>query len=131
VAQVVTRFIAGAGGVALRGAIGLDPAALRVDDRDRSGGSLIDQAAAAGLEVLTLRHMRPAIAPADDIAGVRELRALFELGRFDVVHTHSSKPVSWVASPPTKPTFRPWCTRFTGSRFTTFNLPSAGRLHCR
>ena len=55
------------------------------------GGSLIDQAAAAGLEVLTLRHMRPNIAPSDDVAGVRELRALFDVGRFDVVHTHSSK----------------------------------------
>ncbi len=91
VAQVVTRFIAGAGGVALRGAIGLDPARFESTIVTAPGGSLIDQAAAAGLEVLTLRHMLPQIAPTDDIAGVRELRALFDVGRFDVVHTHSSK----------------------------------------
>ena len=91
VAQVVTRFIAGAGGVALRGAIGLDPARFESTIVTAPGGSLIDQATAAGLEVLTLRHMRHDIAPTDAIAGVRELRALFELGRFDVVHTHSAK----------------------------------------
>lgn len=91
VAQVVTRFIAGAGGVALRGAMGLDPARFESTIVTAPGGSLIDQAAAAGLEVLTLRHMRHDIAPTDFIAGVRELRALFDLGRFDVVHTHSAK----------------------------------------
>lgn len=91
VAQVVTRFIAGAGGVALRGAIGLDPARFESTIVTAPGGSLIDQATAAGLEVLTLRHMRHDIAPTDAIAGVRELRSLFELGRFDVVHTHSAK----------------------------------------
>jgi glycosyltransferase involved in cell wall biosynthesis len=91
VAQVVTRFIAGAGGVALRGATGLDPARFESTIVTAPGGSLIEQATAAGLEVLTLRHMRPDIAPSDDIAGVRELRALFDLGRFDVVHTHSTK----------------------------------------
>jgi glycosyltransferase involved in cell wall biosynthesis len=91
VAQVVTRFIAGAGGVALRGATGLDPARFESTIVTAPGGSLIDQATAAGLEVLTLRHMRHDIAPTDAIAGVRELRSLFELGRFDVVHTHSAK----------------------------------------
>ena len=91
VAQVVTRFIAGAGGVAMRGAIGLDPARFESTIVTAPGGSLIDQATAAGLEVLTLRHMRHDIAPTDAIAGVRELRSLFELGRFDVVHTHSAK----------------------------------------
>jgi glycosyltransferase involved in cell wall biosynthesis len=91
VAQVVTRFIAGAGGVALRGATGLDPARFESTIVTAPGGSLIEQATAAGLEVLTLRHMRHDIAPTDDIACVRELRSLFDLGRFDVVHTHSAK----------------------------------------
>jgi glycosyltransferase involved in cell wall biosynthesis len=91
VAQVVTRFIAGAGGVALRGAIGLDPARFESTIVTAPGGSLIEQASAADLEVLTLRHMRHDIAPTDALAGVRELRALFDLGRFDVVHTHSAK----------------------------------------
>lgn len=91
VAEVVTRFIAGAGGVALRGATGLDPARFEATIVTAPGGALIEQAAAAGLEVLTLRHMRHEIAATDAIAGVRELRSLFEVGRFDVVHTHSAK----------------------------------------
>lgn len=91
VAQVVTRLIAGAGGVALRGALGLDPERFEAVIVTAPGGPLIQQATAAGIEVLTLRHMRPEIAPGDDVAGVRELRALFEIGAFDIVHTHSAK----------------------------------------
>jgi glycosyltransferase involved in cell wall biosynthesis len=91
VAQVITRFIAGAGGVALRGAMALDPDRFEVVFLTGPGGALAERAAAAGFEVLTLRHMRPELAPADAYAGVREIRSLFEVGRFDVVHTHSTK----------------------------------------
>lgn len=91
VAQVITRFIAGAGGVALRGAMALDPDRFEVVFLTGPGGPLAERAAAAGFEVLTLRHMRPEMAPADAYAGVREIRSLFEVGRFDVVHTHSTK----------------------------------------
>ena len=91
VAQVVTRFIAGAGGVAMRGAEGLDRARFESVILTAAGGPLIERAQAGGIEVLTLRHMRPEIAPQHDVAGIRELRSLFEVGRFDVVHTHSAK----------------------------------------
>jgi glycosyltransferase involved in cell wall biosynthesis len=91
VAQVVTRFIAGTGGVALRGAEGLDRTRFEPVILTAPGGPLIERAQAEGIEVLTLRHMRPEIAPHDDVAGIRELRGLFEVGRFDVVHTHSAK----------------------------------------
>lgn len=91
VAQVVTRFIAGAGGVAMRGAEGLDRSRFELVILTAPGGSLIERVQADGIEVLTLRHMRPEIAPQDDVAGMRELRNLFEVGRFDIVHTHSAK----------------------------------------
>ena len=91
VAQIVTRFIAGAGGVALRGAEGLDPEHYEVVILTAPGGPLVDQARARGFEVLLLRHMQSELAPRDDVAGVRELRALLEVGRFDLVHTHSAK----------------------------------------
>ncbi len=91
VAQVITRFVTGSGGVALRGAMALDPARFEVVFMTGAGGSLSERAAAAGFEVLSLRHMRPELAPADAYAGIREVRSLLEIGRFDVVHTHSSK----------------------------------------
>ncbi len=91
VAHVITRFIAGAGGVALRGASGLDPSRFQSTIITAPGGPLIERAELAGLEVLTLRHMRPDIAPVDDIAGVAELRGLLAVGGFDIVHTHSAK----------------------------------------
>ena len=91
VAQVITRFIAGAGGVALRGAMSLDPERFDVVFLTGPGGPLAERATAAGFEVLTLRHMRPELAPADAYAGLREIHSLLEVGRFDVVHTHSTK----------------------------------------
>ena len=80
VAQVVTRFIAGAGGVALRGAEGLDRARFEPVIITAAGGPLVERARAEGLEVLILRHMRPEVAPRDDIAGIVELRSLLEVG---------------------------------------------------
>ena len=91
VATVITRFIAGGGGVALRGALALDPARFEVVFMSGLGGALAERAAAAGFEVLFLRHMRPELAPGDAYAGIREIRSLLEVGGFDVVHTHSSK----------------------------------------
>lgn len=91
VAHVVTRLIAGAGGVALRGALALDGRRFESVILTAPGGPLVEQASAAGLEVVTLRSMRHDIAPAGDVAGVRELRCFFEIGCFDVVHTHSAK----------------------------------------
>ena len=91
VAQVVTRFMAGAGGVALRGAQALDPAGYEVVFVTGSGGRLIGQAGEAGFEVIVLPALRSEIAPADDRRALTGLRACLGAGGFDVVHTHSSK----------------------------------------
>jgi glycosyltransferase involved in cell wall biosynthesis len=91
VAQVITRFIAGAGGVALRGALALDPETYSVTILTASGGPLIAEAEGAGFEVVRLAHMRPEISPREDARALGELMAELRRGRFDVVHTHSSK----------------------------------------
>lgn len=91
VGQVVTRFIAGAGGVALRGAQALDPGRYQVTILAAGGGRLFDEAERSGFEVVRLRHMRPEINPREDLACLAELTE--ELGRrdFHVVQTHSAK----------------------------------------
>jgi len=91
VAQVVTRFIAGAGGVALRGALALDPDRYQVTILAGDGGPLLAQAEAAGLGVVRLRHIVPELDPVRDAKALLELSARLRSGRFDVVHTHSAK----------------------------------------
>lgn len=91
VAQVVTRFIAGAGGVALRGALALDPERYDVDILAADGGTLLAQAEAAGLGVVRLRHIVPELDPARDAKAFVELVGHLRRGRYDVVHTHSAK----------------------------------------
>ena len=89
VAQVVTRFMAGAGGVALRGALALDPEHFEIVFITGQGDDLITKAREAGHEVVLLPHLRSEIAPADDRRALADLQAC--LKGFDVVHTHSSK----------------------------------------
>jgi glycosyltransferase involved in cell wall biosynthesis len=91
VAQVVTRFIAGAGGVALRGALALDADRFSVTILAADGGPLFDEAERAGLRVVRLRHMRPELSPLEDWRGLGELQDLLARGGFDLVHTHSAK----------------------------------------
>lgn len=91
VALVVTRFIAGAGGVALRGALALDPERFSVTILAGKDGNLLDDAAKAGFEVVPLQHMRPEISPREDVAALREVAAHLDAGGYDVVHTHSAK----------------------------------------
>jgi glycosyltransferase involved in cell wall biosynthesis len=101
VAVVVTRLQAGAGGVALRGALALDPACYQVTiiagdtdcggDADGSGDSLLRRAADAGLRVIRMPELVPEIAPATDRQGLRALTAHLCQARYDVVHTHSAK----------------------------------------
>jgi glycosyltransferase involved in cell wall biosynthesis len=89
VAQVVTRFMAGAGGVALRGALALDPEHYEIVFITGEGDDLVAKAREAGHEVVLLPHLRSEIAPLDDRRALADLRAC--LTSFDVVHTHSSK----------------------------------------
>jgi glycosyltransferase involved in cell wall biosynthesis len=91
VAQIVTKFSAGAGGITLRGALALDPDRYRSTILAADGGAYAERAAAAGLGVVELRHMSPELDPGEDVRGVRELVALLGPRRFDVVHTHSAK----------------------------------------
>lgn len=89
VAVVVTRFMAGAGGVALRGALALDPEHYEIVFITGDGDDLVAKAREAGHEVVLMPHLRSEISPADDRRAFTDLRAC--LKDFDVVHTHSSK----------------------------------------
>jgi glycosyltransferase involved in cell wall biosynthesis len=95
VATVVTRLQAGAGVVALRGALALDPAdyevTLIVGKGDQSGDRLREQALAGGIELITEPALRSPIAPVDDLRALARLTELFREREFDVVHTHSAK----------------------------------------
>ena len=91
VAQIVTRFTAGAGGVALRGALALDPDRYEVVFVIGSGDRLVTEAEGAGFEVVVMERLRSEIAPADDRRAFTELKTFLGPRQFDVVHTHSSK----------------------------------------
>jgi glycosyltransferase involved in cell wall biosynthesis len=101
VAVVVTRLQAGAGGVALRGALALDPERYETTiiagggtgaaDSDGSGDRMLDKAAEAGLRVLAVPELVSPLAPATDARALRVLTGRLAEGGFDVVHTHSAK----------------------------------------
>src|SRR4029077_16975805 len=91
VAQVVTRFIAGAGGVALRGALELDPAVYHVTVVTGARSALLDRAEAAGMDTVVEPTLAAPIAPVSDVSALARLTALFRARGFDVVHTHSAK----------------------------------------
>jgi glycosyltransferase involved in cell wall biosynthesis len=92
VATVITRLEGGAGQLALRGALIMDPAAHEMTIiTGRGDPVLLDQAAAAGLEVLIEPALRAPIAPCSDLGALVRLRGLFARRPFDIVHTHTAK----------------------------------------
>jgi glycosyltransferase involved in cell wall biosynthesis len=91
VATVITRLEGGAGAHALRGARTLDPRGYRVTVITGSVGRLLDEAAAAGLEVLVEPSLRAPIAFRDDLKALGKLDSLLRDRHFDVVHTHCAK----------------------------------------
>jgi glycosyltransferase involved in cell wall biosynthesis len=95
VATVVTRLQAGAGAVALRGALSLDPTEYQVTfivgRGDHSGDRLRDQAEAFGIELIAEPALCSPISPVDDLRALNRLTTLFRERQFDVVHTHSAK----------------------------------------
>ena len=92
VATVITRLEGGAGQHALRGALSLDPACYEMTVITGSADpQLLDQAAAAGLEVLPEPALRMPIAPGTDLRALVRLGGLFGRRPFDVVHTHTAK----------------------------------------
>lgn len=92
VAHVVTRCVAGAGGVAVRGATSLDPDQYRsllvTGTRE---GPLLDRARRHGIEVVVIPELVSPISPAQDVVALRHLVRLLRSRSVDVVHTHSAK----------------------------------------
>ncbi|HEX3490090.1 MAG TPA: glycosyltransferase [Streptosporangiaceae bacterium] len=88
---MITRLEGGAGVLALRGALALDPAACRPTIITGQGDRLVAQARAAGLEVVIEPALRAPIRPASDLRALRQLSWLLGTRGFDVVHTHCAK----------------------------------------
>lgn len=81
----------GAGVLALRGARCLDRDDYAVTIISGSGERLLTEADAAGMETIVEPRLRSWIAPSEDVAAMRHLRALFAHRGFDVVHTQCAK----------------------------------------
>ncbi len=91
VATVITRLEGGAGLLALRGVLGLDPALFEPLIITGSGGRLLREAAGHGIEVIVTPDLKPTIAPRSDLRATRCLSAMLAASRPDVVHTHCAK----------------------------------------
>ena len=91
VVTIITRLEGGAGVLTLHGATALDPDRFRVTIVTGSGNHLLDQAAAAGLEVIMEPALRTPIDPRSDLLALRALGTLLRQRPFDVAHTHTSK----------------------------------------
>lgn len=91
VAHIVTRCIAGAGGVAVRGAVSIDPARYHSTLVTGSGGPLLEQARARGVDVVVIPELVSPISPRQDAIALAKIIALLRERRIDVVHTHSAK----------------------------------------
>jgi glycosyltransferase involved in cell wall biosynthesis len=92
VATIVTRCIAGAGGVAVRGAVSLDPdryeGLLVTGTRE---GPLLTEARRHGIEVVVVPDLVSPISPRADARALAHLTSLLRDRDVDVVHTHSAK----------------------------------------
>ena len=91
VATIITRLEGGAGVLALHGAKALDPREFQVTIITGSGNHLLDQAIAAGLEVIVEPALRTPIDPRSDLRALRALTEHLRQRPYDVVHTHTSK----------------------------------------
>jgi glycosyltransferase involved in cell wall biosynthesis len=91
VATVITRLEGGAGVLALRGAQVLDPDVVTPTIVTGSGGRLIEEAEASGIEVLIEPLLREVIVPRSDLLAIGRLESIFRERDFDVVHTHCAK----------------------------------------
>ena len=91
VVTVITRLEGGAGALALRGVLGLDRVEFEQVIVTGSGGRLVEQAAAHGVEVVVHPVLKPTIDPLSDLRAARWLAALLADRQPDVVHTHCAK----------------------------------------
>jgi len=91
VAHIVTRCIAGAGGVAVRGALSIDPERYRGTLITGSGGPLLDEARANGVDVVVIPELVSPISPRQDAIALARIIGVLRRRQIDVVHTHSAK----------------------------------------
>ncbi len=91
VVTVITKLEGGAGALALRGVLGLDRVEFEQVIVTGSGGRLVEQAAAHGVEVVVHPGLKPAIDLLSDLRATRWLAAAVADRRPDVVHTHCAK----------------------------------------
>ncbi|MDQ2755592.1 MAG: glycosyltransferase [Actinomycetota bacterium] len=91
VMHIITRCEAGAGGVAVRGAVNLPGGRFTGTLVVGSGDGLLEVARAAGLEVVVVPDLVSPISPGQDARAYRALVDLVRDRRPDVVHTHSAK----------------------------------------
>lgn len=91
VAHIITRCVAGAGNVAVRGAVSLPQDLYRSTLIVGSGDVLLDAARARGVEVVVVPELVSPISPTLDARALRSLHGTLRAGNFDVVHTHSAK----------------------------------------
>jgi glycosyltransferase involved in cell wall biosynthesis len=91
VAHIITRCIAGAGGVAVRGAVSLDPDEYSGTLITGSGGPLLDVARSHGLEVLVVPTLVSPISPRNDAMALATLTKILRQREIEIVHTHSAK----------------------------------------
>ncbi len=91
VAHIITRCIAGAGGVAVRGAVSLDPGQYAGTLITGSGGPLLDVARSHGLEVLVVPELVSHISPRNDAVALARLTKILRQREIEIVHTHSAK----------------------------------------
>ena len=92
VVTLITRLEGGAGTHTLRGAKALASEQFQVTIvTGRGSRHLLDQAAAAGLEVIIESALCTPIDPWSDLRALRALSALLSQRPFDVAHTHTAK----------------------------------------
>ena len=138
VAVVVTRLQAGAGGVALRGALALDAQRYQTTiiaggtggaaDSDGSGDSLLTRATDAGMRVLTVPELVSPLAPAHRCPGTARShrpagRGRLRRGPYAQRESRRTR-AGWRRRGPASPG---WSTPSMASRFTSSSRGRAGR----
>jgi len=92
VVHIVTRCIAGAGGVVVRGAVSLDPARYEsVIVTGTAEGPLLDEARRHGIDVVHVPELVSPISPRADTRALQRLVHVLRDRRAEIVHTHSAK----------------------------------------
>ena len=127
VAHIITRCVAGAGGVAVRGAVSLPRDLYSSTLVVGSGDVLLDAARAHGVDVVVMPELVSPISPALDARALRSLDRFLRSESFDVVHTHSAKAGVLGRVAASRAGVPRSCTPSTASPCTTSSPPPYGR----